>query len=184
MAVLRLIPDDDPVLRQPAAPVRDPTAPEIHRLARDLAETMVAARGRGIAAPQVGIPLRMVHFAAAGGLVTLCNPGFVPLGPEQEGGFEGCLSLPGCRGVVPRWARIAYWGVTPDGRRVEREAAGMHARVVQHEIDHLMGLLYTDRMLPDTPLLRAEAVNLPAASPPSGGGEPEAGARAMTEGVR
>lgn len=161
MTVLALLPDDHPILRQPAAAVADPTAAEIRRLARDMAATMTAAHGRGIAAPQVGVPLRLVHFAALGGRVTLCNPGYVPLGAEREGGFEGCLSLPGCRGNVPRWARIAYWGVTPEGRRVEREAEGMHARVVQHEIDHLMGLLYIDRMTPGTPLLRAEAVNAP-----------------------
>ncbi len=159
MTVLDLLPDDAPLLRQVAAPVADPCAPEIRRLARDLAATMIAAQGRGIAAPQVGVGLRMVHFATLGGVTTLCNPGYLPLDAELEGGFEGCLSLPGCRGTVPRWARIAYWGVTPEGCRVEREASGMDARVVQHEVDHLLGILYPDRMAPGTPLLQAAALN-------------------------
>ncbi|MFC3230271.1 peptide deformylase [Marinibaculum pumilum] len=164
MSVLTLLPDDAPLLRQVAAPVADPAAPEIARLARDLAETMQAAQGRGIAAPQVGIGLRMIHFAALGGFTTLCNPGYVPLDAVLEGGFEGCLSLPGCRGTVPRWSRIAYWGVTPQGQRVEREADGMHARVVQHEVDHLLGILYPDRMAPGTPLLDAAVLNATVAN--------------------
>lgn len=165
MTVLPLLPDDAPLLRQPAVAVADPTAPQVRRLAADMAETMVAAQGRGIAAPQVGVGVRLIHFAALGGLITLCNPGYVPLGTAMEGGFEGCLSLPGRRGAVPRWSRIAYWGVTPQGQRVEREAEGMHARVVQHEIDHLLGILYPERMLPDAPLLRAEAINAAQAAP-------------------
>lgn len=172
MALLDLLPDDAPLLRQLAAPVADPMAPEIHRLARDLAETMVAAGGRGIAAPQVGVALRMIHFAALGGVTTLCNPGYLPLSADLEGGFEGCLSLPGCRGTVPRWTRIAYWGITPEGCRVEREAAGMHARVVQHEVDHLLGILYPDRMAPDTPLLQLSALNQPEAAAGGASGGP------------
>jgi peptide deformylase len=152
-----------PVLMRRADPVGDPTAPEIRTLVADMVETMAAARGIGIAAPQIKVPLRVVVFGVPAERVTdasgdgpmpltaIINPSFEPLGPELELGWEGCLSLPGMRGVVPRYTRVRYTGVTPEGAAIDRVAAGYHARVVQHEFDHLDGILYPMRM-PDMSL--------------------------------
>ena len=147
-----------PVLRTKAAQVPDPTAPEIRRLASDMLETMEDASGAGLAAPQVHVPLRLVmfhvpaHRTTAGeepppqGLTVLVNPVIEPLTDERELGWEGCLSLPGMIGAVPRFTRIRYRGAALDGAILEREASGFHARVVQHECDHLDGILYPQRM--------------------------------------
>ena len=156
-----------PVLRRPAAPVADPTAPEIRRLVQDMLETMEDAGGTGLAAPQVHVPLRVVIFFVAGRraareegggedgigegredvpLTVLINPEIEPLGPEKAPGPEACLSVPGLVGQVPRWTRIRYRGLGLDGEPIAREAAGFHARVVQHEFDHLDGILYPQRM--------------------------------------
>ncbi|HEY0837868.1 MAG TPA: peptide deformylase [Azospirillum sp.] len=160
MALLKIARMGHPVLRTPAEPVRDPTDPEIRRFAADMIETMIDAPGVGLAAPQVHNGLRMVVFRVpadrAGGesvpQTVLINPEVEPLDDETELGWEGCLSVPGMRGLVPRFVRIRYRGVGLDGAPIEREAEGFHARVVQHEVDHLDGVLYIDRM-PDLRLL-------------------------------
>jgi peptide deformylase len=152
MAILKIARMGHPVLARRADPVPDPAAPEIARLVDDMVETLADIGGRGLAAPQVHVPLRVVIFVApAGGrerdeLVTLINPEIEPLGPEREDGWEGCLSVPGLRGLVPRWTRIRYRAATTAGRRIDRIAEGFHARVVQHECDHLDGVLYPRRM--------------------------------------
>lgn len=155
MSILKIAKMGHPVLRHPAAEVPDPTAPEIARLVRDMEETMADAGGVGLAAPQVHVPLRIVVFYVPGArsddgrpvpLTALVNPVIEPLTEETADGWEGCLSLPGLTGVVPRFTHIRYRGVTPSGGTIEREAKGFHARVVQHECDHLDGMLYPMRM--------------------------------------
>lgn len=156
MAILKIAKMGHPVLRRPAEPVADPTAPEIHRLVGDMIDTLVDAEGAGLAAPQVHVPLRVVMFhvpsdrdtdeGEAVPLTVLVNPEITPLGGETDDDWEGCLSVPGLTGLVPRWTSILYSGVTPEGERIEREAHGFHARVVQHECDHLDGILYPARM--------------------------------------
>jgi len=158
MAILKIARMGHPVLRRKADPVADPTAPEIHRLIADMAETLADIGGAGLAAPQVHVPLRVVIFQVpeqrltgrpddqAQPLMALINPVIEPLGPEQELGWEGCLSVPGLKGAVPRFARIRYRGLAPDGRAIDRSVEGFHARVVQHECDHLDGVLYPQRM--------------------------------------
>jgi peptide deformylase len=157
-----------PVLRRVAAPVADPDDPEVARLVADMIETMHDAAGIGLAAPQVHQPRRIIVFRVPTdraesdeppppeGDTVLINPLVVPLGEALVEGIEGCLSIPGLRGIVPRFARIGYRGLDLDGRVVEREAAGLHARVVQHELDHLDGILYLDRM-PDLRRLAFDA---------------------------
>ena len=152
-----------PVLHKAAAPVAEPTAAEIRRLVADMMETMADAPGTGLAAPQVHVSKRIVIFhvcenrageGEAGGpvpLTVLINPEVEPIGEERAVDWEGCLSLPGLTGAVPRHTRIRYSGVTPKGEVIERIAEGFHARVVQHECDHLDGILYPMRM-PDLTL--------------------------------
>ncbi len=147
-----------PVLRRRAQEIENPTTPEIHGLIRDMLETMEDADGAGLAAPQVHVPLRLVMFhvpqdrAEDEGqerrvpLTVLINPVIEPLTDKTELGWEGCLSVPGLVGAVPRFTRIRYRGVTPDGGAIDRTAEGFHARVVQHECDHLDGILYPQRM--------------------------------------
>jgi peptide deformylase len=158
MALLKIARMGNPVLRDRAAEVDDPTAPWVRRLVADMLETMEDAGGTGIAAPQVHAPHRVVTFFVAGERITdlpgdgeqpltvLINPVIEPLGDEAEYGWEGCLSVPGMRGIVPRRRRIRYRALGLDGRPFEREAAGFHARVVQHECDHLDGILYPQRL--------------------------------------
>jgi peptide deformylase len=161
MAILKIARMGHPVLAQPALAVADPAAPDIRRLVADMVETMIDANGAGLAAPQVHVPLRIVVFQApdersapsgeerfdhAAPLSVLINPEIEILGVETEAGWEGCLSVPGLRGLVERPAQIRYRGVDPDGRVVARTASGFHARVVQHECDHLDGVLYPQRM--------------------------------------
>jgi peptide deformylase len=149
MAILKIARMGHPVLLKAAEPVADPTAPEIVELVRDMIETLEDVGGRGLAAPQVHVSKRVVIFHAEQVTATpdvLINPVIAPLGDEMALGWEGCLSVPGLRGVVPRWRRIRYTGLDLDGRKVEREAEDMHARVVQHECDHLDGVLYPQRM--------------------------------------
>jgi peptide deformylase len=164
MALRKIARMGHPVLRAPAAMVEDPTAPWVRRLVSDMIETMEDAGGAGIAAPQVHEAHRILVFRVgderlsglpgdgAQDLTVLINPVVEPLGEERLDGWEGCLSVPGLRGVVPRWARIRYRARGLDGAMIEREAAGFHARVVQHECDHLDGILYPQRM-PDLRLL-------------------------------
>ncbi|MDP6830199.1 MAG: peptide deformylase [Alphaproteobacteria bacterium] len=157
MAILKIARMGHPVLRRPADDVADPTAPEIRALASDMLETMIDAPGVGLAAPQVHEPLRMVIFrvplteveSMAGGeppLTVLINPTLEPQGEEMEENWEGCLSLPGLRGLVPRYTHLRYRGVDLDGQEIDRTVDGFHARVVQHECDHLEGILYPQRM--------------------------------------
>jgi peptide deformylase len=161
--ILKIARMGHPVLGQIAAPVTDPRTPEIGRLVSDMIETMMDANGAGLAAPQVHVPLRIVVFQAPGErsdpglseterydhtapLTVLINPEIAILSRETEGGWEGCLSVPGLRGWVERPVHIRYRGLTPDGQILTREARGFHARVVQHEVDHLDGRLYPSRM--------------------------------------
>jgi peptide deformylase len=158
MAILKIARMGHPILRQIAEPVADPAAPEIHRLVADMVETLADIGGAGLAAPQVHVSRRVVIFAVPEErvserpddrpqeLIALVNPVIEPLGPETELGWEGCLSVPGLRGAVPRFARIRYRGATPEGEAIDRIAEGFHARVVQHECDHLDGVLYPQRM--------------------------------------
>jgi peptide deformylase len=140
-----------------AKPVEKFDTPELHRLVADMFETMKAANGAGLAAPQIGVDLQLVIFgtdapnprypeAPPVPRTVLLNPAVTPLSDEEEEGWEGCLSVPGLRGVVPRWKAIRYSGFDPAGQRIERTAEGFHARVVQHECDHLIGRLYPTRM--------------------------------------
>ena len=155
MAILKIARMGHPVLAGAAAAVEDPTASDILRLADDMVETMMDAPGIGLAAPQVHVAKRVVVFCVpeegtddgAGLPITiLVNPEIEPLGEEVEIEYEGCLSVPGMTGAVPRYTRIGYRALTPAGKIVEREASGYHARVVQHECDHLDGVLYPMRM--------------------------------------
>src|SRR5258706_4893939 len=158
MALLPIVRAGHQVLRKTAEPVGDPTDPQLKRLVEDMVETMEEAGGVGLAAPQVGVPLRLVIFMVpevrAGQdpedtplpLGALLNPVITPLGDDMVEGWEGCLSLPGLRGVVPRARRIRYTGVDLDGQPIDRTVSGFHARVVQHECDHLDGRLYPSRM--------------------------------------
>ncbi len=153
MTLLKIARMGHPVLRMLAEPVSDPTAPEIKRLVRDMVETMEAA-GTGLAAPQVHVSLRLVVFFITPNpdlpeglpLTVLINPEITPLGDEKELGWEGCLSVPDLAGEVPRYTEIGYRGYDLKGTLIEREAQGYHARVVQHEVDHLDGRLYLQRM--------------------------------------
>ena len=146
----------DPRLLRQAEPVRAFDTPLLHALVRDLCDTMAQAGGVGIAAPQIGVNLQVVIFgferserypaAPPVPFTVLCNPVITPLSEDQESGWEGCLSVPGLRGQVPRYTQIRYSGLDPAGQPIEREASGFHARVVQHECDHLNGRLYPTRM--------------------------------------
>ena len=156
MAVREILKMGDARLLRVAPPVAAFDTPELHALVADLVDTMEAAQGAGLAAPQIGVDLQVVIFgftrnerypeAPPVPRTVLCNPLIEPLGDAVEEGWEGCLSVPGLRGVVPRWARIRYRGFDPTGRPIEREAEGFHARVVQHECDHLIGKLYPMRV--------------------------------------
>jgi peptide deformylase len=153
MALLKIARMGHPVLTQTAQPVDDPGSEQVRRLVADMAETMADAEGIGLAAPQVHQALRLILFlevdrddAPRGPPLALINPVIEPLDAAIEQGLEGCLSIPGLRGVVPRFAQIGYRGLTPEGRMIEREASGLQARVVQHEVDHLDGILYPMRM--------------------------------------
>jgi peptide deformylase len=156
MAVREILKMGDPRLLRVAPPVTAFDTPELHALVADMFETMAAAQGAGLAAPQIGVDLQLVIFgfdrverypdAPPVPKTVLLNPVITPLDDALEEGWEGCLSVPGLRGVVPRPARIRYSGVDLQGRPIEREAEGFHARVVQHECDHLIGRLYPTRM--------------------------------------
>jgi peptide deformylase len=159
MAILKIARMGHPVLRRKAALVADPSAAEIRSLFRDMLETLADVGGIGLAAPQVHVPLRVVIFEVPAGraaregetgsgvpMTVLINPAIEPLGSETALGWEACLSVPGLTGAVPRWTRIRYSALGLDGAAIEREASGFHARVVQHECDHLDGILYPQRM--------------------------------------
>lgn len=146
MAILKIARMGHPVLLREAEPVDDPTDPEIRRLIADMAETMLDAAGIGLAAPQVHVPLRLFVYRDGAGVSTLVNPELEPLGEEVETGWEGCLSIPGLRGCVARPKRIRWRGLDAEGNPVSGEAEGLTARVMQHETDHLDGVLYPMRM--------------------------------------
>ncbi len=156
MAVRTVLRMGDPVLRQVASPVTELNTPALHDLIGDMFDTMEAYDGAGLAAIQIGVPLRVVIFGVEQNprypdalpvpMTVLVNPEIEPLGADLEAGWEGCLSVPGMRGIVPRFARIRYRGVDPVGNVIDREADGFHARVVQHECDHLDGILYPERI--------------------------------------
>ncbi len=159
MTIRRIRKLGDPVLRQVAAPVADPTAPDIRALIADLRDTLDAVRGNGIAAPQIGVGLRVILYAIPAGRLPECesyrpepwraliNPVITPLTPELRPiGVERCLSIPGLHGPVPRHTAIRVQAVTPEGEAVAYGARGYHARLVQHEVDHLDGVLFPMRM--------------------------------------
>jgi len=147
MAVLKVRRYGDPVLRRRAEEIATVT-PQIRRLAEDMIDTMYDEVGIGLAAPQIGASVRLlvVGDEEGRGAQVLVNPVITPLSDDEEEGWEGCLSVPGLRGMVPRYSRIRYGGFDPEGRPIEREAEGFHARVVQHECDHLRGVLYPMRV--------------------------------------
>lgn len=163
MALLKIARMGHPVLLQRAAPIDDPTTERVRRLVGHMLDTMRDAQGIGLAAPQVHQSLRLILFHDADARdevgerepLVLLNPEIEPLDEASELGWEGCLSIPGLSGLVPRHGRIGYRGLDPEGRTVEREATGLHARVVQHEVDHLEGVLYPMRM-PDLSRLMFE----------------------------
>src|SRR6266481_3506054 len=146
----------DPRLLQRSQQVERFGTPELRELVADMRDTMIAATGAGLAAPQIAVPLRVAIFgfehndrypdAEPVPYTEIVNPVLTPLGTEMEEDWEGCLSVPGLRGRVPRFARLRYAGFDPEGRPIEREVSGFHARVVQHECDHLDGILYPTRM--------------------------------------
>jgi peptide deformylase len=146
----------DPRLRQVATDVTEFDTPELHQLINDMMETMAAADGAGLAAPQIGVLQRVVIFGVETNprypdvdevpMTVLINPEISPLSDDRELGWEGCLSVPGMRGVVPRYQHVRYRGHDQYGKEIDREVSGFHSRVVQHECDHLDGVLYPMRM--------------------------------------
>ena len=156
MAVRAVLKMGDPRLLERARAVEKFDTPELHALLADMQDTMQALNGAGLAAPQIGVGLQVVVFgvehnprypdAEAVPHTVLINPSLLPLGDEMEEGWEGCLSVPGMRGVVPRYTRLRYQGYDQFGNPIDRSVAGFHARVVQHEYDHLIGVLYPMRI--------------------------------------
>ncbi|MDR3481684.1 MAG: peptide deformylase [Burkholderiaceae bacterium] len=156
MTVHTILKMGEPRLLRQAEPVTQFDTPELHALIADMRETMHAAGGVGLAAPQIGVNLQLVIFgfqqserypdAPPVPETILINPVLTPLADDKEDGWEGCLSVPGLRGMVPRWTKLRYVGVDQYGKAIEREVDDFHARVVQHECDHLAGVLYPMRM--------------------------------------
>ena len=156
MAVREILKMGHPLLQGVARPVADFNTPALDALIQDMLDTMQAENGAGLAAPQIGVSLRVVIFGVEANprypeveavpLTVLINPEITLLSDETGEGWEGCLSVPGLRGLVPRYTHIRYSGRDPQGNPVEREASGFHARVVQHEVDHLDGILYPQRI--------------------------------------
>ena len=156
MTVREILKMGDPRLLRVAKPVEQFDTPEMRELIADMFETMKHANGAGLAAPQIGVDLQLVIYgydnnprypdAPPVPKTVLINPVITPLDDTEVDGWEGCLSVPGLRGVVPRWERIRYTGFDEHGHAIAREADGFHARVVQHECDHLQGILYPMRV--------------------------------------
>lgn len=146
----------DPRLLQPAEPVRTFGTPELEALIRDMHDTMEALDGAGLAAPQIGVGLQVVIFGVQRNArypqveevpyTVLVNPTLTPIGDEKDEAWEGCLSVPGMRGLVPRYSRLRYRGFDQHGAPIDQTVSGFHARVVQHEVDHLLGILYPMRI--------------------------------------
>ncbi len=158
MAILKIARMGHPILLRRAEPVADPANSEVQRLIADMIQTVEDAGAAGLAAPQVHVPLRLFVFRVGAGrasgaaddsdmeLQAVINPVLQPLDETRVLGWEGCLSIPGLKAAVPRWPRIRYAGLDARGAPFERTASGFHARVVQHETDHLDGILYPMRM--------------------------------------
>jgi peptide deformylase len=156
MAVREILKMGDPRLLRMAEPVREFGTPGMEALIADMFDTMHAANGAGLAAPQIGVNLQVVIYgfkqnprypdAPQVPETVLINPVLTPLSDDKEEAFEGCLSVPGLRGSVPRWTRLHYEGVDQYGKPISRDVDGFHARVVQHEVDHLHGILYPMRI--------------------------------------
>jgi peptide deformylase len=156
MSVREILKMGDPRLLRQAEPVTRFGTPELHALIEDMFDTMRAANGAGLAAPQIGVNLQLVIFGFSKNVrypdappvpeTVLINPVLTPLSDEIAEDWEGCLSVPGLRGMVPRWTRLHYEGVGQHGNPISRDSAGFHARVVQHECDHLAGMLYPMRI--------------------------------------
>lgn len=157
MAIRDILKMGDERLLRVAQPVTQFNTPALHALLQDLNDTMIAANGAGLAAPQIGVDLQVVVFgsgevnprypdAPVVPYTVLINPVLTPLRDAQEEGWEGCLSVPGLRGMVPRFTHLRYQGLDPLGQPIDRTVDGFHARVVQHECDHLMGILYPMRI--------------------------------------
>ena len=156
MAIQKVLKMGDPILLQVAAPVANYDSPELHELLSDMRDTMAATNGAGIAAPQIGVSQQVVIFgidhnprypdAEAVPFTVLINPTLEFIGDELEDGWEGCLSVPGMRGIVPRYKQLRYRGFDEKGQVIDRTVNDFHARVVQHECDHLIGILYPMRI--------------------------------------
>jgi len=157
MAIYEILKMGDPRLLRIAKPVEKFDTPELHQLVADMFETMKSVNGAGLAAPQIGVDLQLVIFGTDAAhprypdappvpRTVLLNPVITPLSGEEEDDWEGCLSVPGLRGVVPRWKAVRYTGFDVAGNPIERTVDSFHARVVQHECDHLIGRLYPTRM--------------------------------------
>ena len=156
MAIRTVLRMGDPLLLQQAALVEAFDTPELHALIKDMEDTMAHMNGAGIAAPQIGVSLRVVIFGVGANprypdaghvpYTVLINPVLHPVGDEVEDGWEGCLSVPGMRGIVPRYRRLHYTGFDQYGNAIDRLVSGFHARVMQHECDHLDGILYPMRI--------------------------------------
>jgi peptide deformylase len=156
MSVREVLRMGHPVLRERAKPVESYGTPQLRELLQDMKDTMAAQNGAGLAAPQIGVSQRVVIFGVAGNprypdaeevpFTVLVNPKIVLLGKDVENAWEGCLSVPGMRGLVPRYTKLRYTGFDVEGNPIDRVAEGFHARVVQHECDHLDGILYPQRM--------------------------------------
>ena len=156
MSVREILKMGDPRLLRQAEPVSQFGTRELQELIEDMFDTMHAANGAGLAAPQIGVNLQLVIFGFGSNArypeappvpeTVLINPVLRPLSEKTEEGWEGCLSVPGLRGIVPRWAELHYEGVDQNGNRISRDVDGFHARVVQHECDHLAGILYPMRI--------------------------------------
>ena len=156
MAIREVLKMGDPRLLTPALPVADFAAPELTHLIADMVDTMRALNGAGLAAPQVGVGLQVVMFEVSANprypdaesvpFTVLINPLLTPLSDALEEDWEGCLSVPGMRGRVPRHTELRYQGFDAAGQAIDRSVSGFHARVVQHEVDHLHGILYPMRI--------------------------------------
>ena len=156
MAIRPVLKMGDPILLQQAKPVEQFDTPELHALLTDMQDTMAALNGAGLAAPQIGVSQQIVIFGVGANprypdaesvpFTVLLNPKLSAETEETEDGWEGCLSVPGMRGVVPRFSRLRYRGFDEEGHPIDRSVEGFHARVVQHECDHLDGILYPMRI--------------------------------------
>lgn len=187
MAILKIARMGHPVLNMRAEEIPDPRAPDVLALAGHMIDTLIDIDGMGLAAPQVHVPKRLVIFRSPqsadeegdgerewSGLTVLVNPFVEAIGDDVIEGWEGCLSVPGLCGLVTRPAHIRYGGVTPKGETIEREVDGYHAKVVQHEFDHLDGILYTERMTDMTKLIFETESRYQHQSPEDGDDEDEA----------